>query len=64
MGARLNRVIFTWLISMAEELEAKPSMDGAVPMMALFLPSALPTTLQMSFTTPLPTPRIRSQEGS
>ena len=39
-------------------------MDGAVPMTAFFLLSALANTLQISLTTPLPTPRIRSQAGS
>ena len=37
-GHWLFRETFTWSRSMEEVAEAKPSMDGAVPTMALTLP--------------------------
>ena len=46
---------------MEEVAEAKPSMLGAVPTMALSRPVLKASSLQVSLMTPEPTPRIRSQ---
>ena len=49
---------------MEAELEAKPSMEGAVPTMPLLRPVAWANTLLKSLSTPEPTPRMKSQAGS
>ena len=54
-GTRLYSVVFTPFTIMLEELEAYPSMEGAVPTTREGLPVAWPTTLHKSLITPEPT---------
>ena len=63
-GVALYRVVFTLSTTMEEEFEAKPSMEGAVPIIIWGRPETSASSLQVSLITPPPTPIMQSQDTS
>ena len=60
-GVALYRVVLTLSTTMEEELEAKPSIEGAVPTIIWGRPETSASSLQVSLMTPPPTAMIESQ---